>query len=81
LKTITLVLLIAHFILVRWYSPTRLFCAVYKRIHTCLKMFKTSKRLWHRVFEPYHQKTCRGPSSLCQIVPLAVSMQKGCTLN
>ena len=30
-----------------------------------LKMFKTSKELWHRVFGPYHKKTCRGRSSLC----------------
>ena len=30
-----------------------------------LKIFKTSKQLWHRVFGSYHKKTCRGPSSLC----------------
>ena len=45
------------------------------------RCFKTSKQLWHWVFGPYHKKTCRGPSILCYIVPLAVSMQKGCTLN
>ena len=31
----------------------------------CLKMFKTCKQFWYRVFGPYHKKTCRGPSSLC----------------
>ena len=50
------------------YPPMIIFCSPNWSYHwksTCLKMFKTSKQLWHRVFGPYHKKTCRGPSSLC----------------
>ena len=50
------------------YPPVIIFCSPNWSYHwkgACLKMFKTSKQLWHRVFGPYHKKTCRGPSSLC----------------
>ena len=49
------------------YPTVIIFCSPnwsYQWKGACLKMFKTSKQLWHRVFGPYHNKTCRGPSSL-----------------
>ena len=66
------------------YPPVIIFCSPNWSYHwngACLKIFKTSKQMWHRVFGPYHKNTCIGPSILCYIVPLDLSMQKGCTLN
>ena len=54
--------------LLPWFIPLWLYSVPQTGYHwkgACLKMFKTSKQLWHRVFGPYHKKTCRGPSSLC----------------
>ena len=50
------------------YPPVIIFCSSNWSYHwkgAPLKMFKTSKELWHRLFGPYHKKTCRGHSSLC----------------
>ena len=50
------------------YPPVIIFCSPNWSYHwkgASLKMFNTSKELWHRVFGPYHKKTCRGHSSLC----------------
>ena len=49
------------------YPPVIIFCSPNWSYHwkdACLKMLKTSKQLWHRVFGPYHKTTCRGPSNL-----------------
>jgi len=50
------------------YPPAIIFGSPNWSCHSkgaCLKMFKTSKQPWHRVFGPYHKKTCRSASSLC----------------
>ena len=51
-----------------WFIPLWLFSVPRKWSYhwkgTSLKMFKTSKELWHRVFGPYHKKTCRSFQSL-----------------
>ena len=47
------------------YPPVIISCSPNWSYHwkgASLKMFKTSKELWHRVFRPYHKKTCRGHS-------------------
>ena len=55
--------------LLPWFiPPVIIFCSPNWSYHwkgACLKMFKTSKQLWHRVFGLKYKKTCRGPSSLC----------------
>ena len=54
--------------LLPWFIPVIIFCSPNWSYHwkgASLKMFKTSKEMWHRVFGPYHKKTCRGRSSLC----------------
>ena len=64
-------------------APVIIFCSPNWSHHwksACLKMFKTSKQLWHSLRAIPQEDVQRSFQSLL-IVPLAVSMQKGCTLN